>query len=542
MGRGEYILMKRMLVGLLSLTMLLSFPILTGFSNASDLEIAKKNQTVPVQILSINDLHGQLDKVGKVNDKPVGTAEYLAAHLRQREAENPNTMLVHVGDLVGASSPVSALLQDEPTIEFLNMLGFDLGTVGNHEFDEGVDEMMRLIYGGSHPNTGKFKGAKFPYIAANVIDKDTKQPILPGHMIKRFKGIPVGFIGVVTQTTPSIVVPDGVKNVEFIDEAEAINRETAKLKEKGVKAIIVLAHEGGFQNQTTGEITGPIADITKKLDPEVDIVFAGHSHSYLNGTIDNKLVVQAYSYGTAFADVDFVLDRKTKDIVQKKGEIVTTFHEGMTPDPEIQKFMEQVKQKVAPIIEAEVGQTTEVISRTENEAGESALGNLVADAQRWQMGTDFALMNPGGIRADIPAGKVTWGDLYTVQPFANDLVKMELTGEQIRRVLNQQFQDPNRVRILKTSGLHFTWNPNRPAHDRVVDITKSDGTPIDPNQTYTVTANIFLAEGGDNFTVFTEGTQRVVGPLDLDALINYVKQLPQPFSANTEGRIQLSNN
>ncbi|TCS95927.1 bifunctional metallophosphatase/5'-nucleotidase [Hazenella coriacea] len=534
--------MKRILVGLLSLTMLVSFPILTGFSNSSELEIAKKNQTVSVQLLSINDFHGQLDTVGKVNNKPVGTAEYLASYLRQREAENRNTMLLHVGDAVGASAPVSALMQDEPTIKFFNKLGFDLGTIGNHEFDEGVDEMLRLINGGTHPNTGKFKGAKFPYIAANVVDKKTKKPILPTHMIKRFQGVPVGFIGVVTKTTPSIVVPDGVKNVEFIDEAEAVNREVAKLKKKGVKAIIVLAHEGGFQNQTTGEITGPIADITKNLDPEVDVVFAGHSHSYLNGMIDDKLVVQAYSYGTAFADVDIVLDRKTKDIVQKKGEIVTTFHEGMTPDPKIQAFMEKAKKKVAPIIEAEVGQTTDEISRKENEAGESPLGNLIADAQRLEMKTDISFMNPGGIRSDLPAGKVTWGDLYTVQPFSNDLVKMELTGEQIRRVLNQQFQDPNRIRILKVSGLHFTWNPNRSAHDRVVDITQADGTPIDPKQTYTVTANIFLADGGDNFTVFTEGTNRVAGPSDLDALVNYVKQLPQPFSARIEGRIQLSNN
>nr|WP_232345390.1 5'-nucleotidase C-terminal domain-containing protein [Paenactinomyces guangxiensis] len=514
---------------------LVAVPFLAAFDHAS-----KGPKLVSVQMLSINDFHGQLDRVGNVNNQPVGTAAYLASYLRQRSLENPNTLLLHVGDAVGASPPVSALLQDEPTIDILNTLGFDLGTLGNHEFDEGVTEMMRLIHGGTHPETGYFEGANFPYTVANVVDKKTHQPILPPHVIKRVKGVPIGFIGVVTKTTPTIVTPDGVKGVIFTDEAEAINREVKKLKKKGVKAIMVLAHEGGFQN-SKGEITGPIADITKQLDPEVDVVFAGHSHSYLNGTVNGKLVVQAYSYGTAFSDVDIVIDRRTKDVIQKRAEVVTTYHKGMKPDAQIQKMVDEAQAKVAPIINEEVGQTTEAITRTENDAGESALGNLIADAQRWKMNTDFSFMNPGGIRADLPAGKVTWGDVFSVQPFGNDLVKMELTGEQIRRLLNQQFQDPDRIRILKVSGLEFTWNPSRPANDRVVDVRKADGTPIDPARTYTVTTNSFLASGGDNFTVFNEGTNKVVGPTDLDALVEYIKQLPQPFSARIEGRIQLTD-
>ncbi|SEM90400.1 bifunctional metallophosphatase/5'-nucleotidase [Lihuaxuella thermophila] len=518
----------------LSLLSLVSVPFLTAFADGG-----KDPKPVSVQMLSINDFHGQLDRVGKVNNQPVGTAAYLAAYL-EREMENPNTLLVHAGDVVGASAPVSALLQDEPTIEILNTLGFDVGTVGNHEFDEGVKEMMRLIYGGSHPKTGYFEGADFPYTVANVLDKQTNRPILPPHIIKRVKGIPIGFIGVVTKTTPSIVTPDGVKDVVFTDEAEAINHEVTKLKKKGVQAIMVLAHEGGTQDSKTGEITGPIAEITKKLDPEVDVVFAGHSHTFLNGNIDGKLVVQAYSYGTAIADVDLVLDRRSKDVIQKRAEVVTTFHQGMTPDAEIQHIVDQAQAKVEPIINQEVGQTSAAITRQTNQAGESALGNLIADAQRWKMQTDFAFMNPGGIRADLPAGKVTWGDVFTVQPFNNDLVKMELTGEQIRRVLNQQFQDPGRIRILQISGLQYSYNPDRPAHDRVVDLKKTDGTPIDPTQTYTVTVNSFLASGGDDFTVFNEGLNRIVGPVDLDALIEYIKQLPQPFSAQIEGRIQLT--
>jgi 5'-nucleotidase len=527
---------KKAFTALSAMAVLAVSPFLAAFK-----EEPKKAQTVTLQILAINDFHGQLDQVRKVNNQPVGSAPYLAAHLRKREAEVPNTLLVHAGDMVGASAPASALLQDEPTIEVLNALGFDVGTVGNHEFDEGVQEMLRLIHGGRHPATGYFEGADFPYICANVVDKRTKQPILPPHLIKKVNGVPVGFIGVVTKTTPSIVIPDGVKDVEFLDEADSINREVQKLKKKGVRTILVLAHEGGFQNAQTGEITGPIADIARRLDPEVDVIFAGHSHSYLNGEVNGKLIVQAYSYGTALSDVDLVIDRRTRDVVHKKGEIVTTYHEGIRPDPQIQRIVDKAVQKVQPIIQAEVGQAAHAITRQQNEAGESALGNLIADAQRWQMQTEFAFMNPGGIRSDIPAGKVTWGDLFTVQPFGNDLVKMELTGEQIRRLLNQQFQDPYQIRMLQISGLTYTWNPARPANDRVVEIRKADGTPLDPSATYTVTVNSFLAGGGDGFTVLNEGKNRVTGPVDIDALIGYIKQLPQPFSAQIEGRIGLTD-
>ncbi|MBH8599366.1 5'-nucleotidase C-terminal domain-containing protein [Thermoactinomyces sp. CICC 10523] len=499
---------------------------------------AKEPHSLHVQLLGINDFHGQLDKTNMVDGKPVGTAAVLAAYLKKREQENPNTLLVQAGDMVGASAPVSALLQDEPTIRILNALGFDAGTIGNHEFDEGIPEMMRLIYGGYHEKTGDFEGASFPYTCANVLDKQTHQPILPPYTIKRVKGIPIGFIGVVSRTTPSIVISDHVKDVEFIDEATAVNRWVKVLKQKGVHTIIVLAHEGGNQNRDTGKIEGPIADIARKIDPEVDVIFAGHTHTYLNGTVAGKLIVQAYSYGTAFSDVDLTIDPRSKDVTSKHGEIVTTYQEGIKPDPQVAKMVAEAEKKVGPLINQVIGKTAAAITRTQNEAGESALGNLIADAQRSAMNTDFAFMNPGGIRADLPAGDVTWGDLYTTQPFGNQLEKMELTGEQIKQLLNQQFQDPDRVHMLQISGLKYRWDPSRPADDRIVSMTGADGTPIDLNQTYTVTTNNFLASGGDRFTVFTGGKNVVIGPTDLDALIQYIKQLPQPFHAEIEGRIQ----
>lgn len=525
---------KRASIGIISAVALVSASLLTGFDTLSH---HKEDKDINLQILSINDFHGQIDKAGKVNDKATGTAEYLAAYLKQRESQNENTFLVHAGDIVGASSPASALLQDEPTIEILNELGFDLGTLGNHEFDEGLAELKRLIDGGTHPNTGYFEGASFPYIVANVIDKNTKQPILPPYAIKVVNGVRVGFIGVVTKTTPSIVTPDGVKDVIFTDEVEAVNRQVKELKKRNVEAIMVLAHEGGFQDKTTGQITGPIADMVQKFDSEVDVVFAGHSHTYLNGSVDGKLVVQAGSYGNAFADVDLVIDKKTRDVVKKSAEVVNTYQEGMKPDQRVHDIVKDAKDDVASIISQEVGQSAAEITRTENAAGESALGNFIADAQRWKMSTDFSFMNPGGIRANMPAGKITWGDLFTIQPFGNDLVTMKLTGEQVKKALNQQFQDPNRIRMLQISGLAYKWDASRPASDRVYDLKKTDGTPIDPTQVYSVTVNSFMASGGDAFTVFAEGSDRVVGPTDLDGLVDYVKQLPQPFNAQIEGRI-----
>ncbi|MED4990085.1 bifunctional metallophosphatase/5'-nucleotidase [Parageobacillus toebii] len=505
--------------------------------------LGKKQQTnsysyryIDVQLLGINDFHGQLDVTRNVGGRAVGRADYLAAYLKQRERENKNTLLVHAGDAVGASSPVSALLQDEPTIEFLNKLGFDVGTLGNHEFDEGVDEMLRLINGGTHPKTGYFRGADFPYVSANVIDKKTGKPILPPYVIKKVKGVPIGFIGVTLSDTPSIVTPSGVAGVTFTDEAEAINKAVKQLKRLGVRAIVVLAHNPGVSNKDGSNESGEIVDIAKKVDDEVDVIFAGHNHAYLNAEVDGKLLVQSYSYGTAFSDVDLTIDRRTKDVVAKKAEIVTTYQDSIKPDPKITKFIDKYEAKVSPIINQVIGTAKTTISAEQNASGESALGNLIADAQRTAMKTDFAFMNPGGIRANIEQGEVTWGELYNVQPFSNQLVKMTLTGEQIRKLLNQQWQS-NQTRMLQISGLTYTWDTSKPI-DKVVDIYLPNGAKLDPNAEYTVTANSFLADGGDNFTVFTEGKNREVGPVDLDALIHYIQQLPQPFDARIEGRIQ----
>lgn len=511
----------------------------SGQSQTSGIPLSNdsyKNRYIDVQLLGINDLHGQLDVTRKVGGKDVGRADYLAAYLKQRESENKNTLLVHAGDVVGASSPVSALQQDEPTIELLNKMGFDVGTVGNHEFDEGVAEMMRLIDGGTHPETGDFSGADFPYVAANVVDKESGEPILPPYVVKKVNGMPIGFIGVALSDTPSVVIPSAVAGVEFTDETEAINKAAAELKEQGVEAIVVLAHNPGTSQSDGSNASGEIADIAKNVDDEVDVMFGGHNHSYLNTEVDGKLLVQSYSYGTAFSDVDVQIDPRTKDIVTKKAEIVTTFHDGIEPDAEVKEMLKKYEAKVAPIINQAIGTAETTLTASQNAAGESALGNFIADAQRNAMKTDFAFMNPGGIRDDIEQGEVTWGELYNVQPFNNDLVKMTLTGQQIINLLNQQWEN-GKTRMLQISGLAYTWSNNQ-----VNGVYLPDGTAINPTAEYTVTANSFLAGGGDGFTVFNEGENREVGPVDLDALVNYVKKQPQSFTAEIEGRIKQTSN
>ncbi|MFL6555461.1 MAG: 5'-nucleotidase C-terminal domain-containing protein, partial [Bacillus sp. (in: firmicutes)] len=507
-------------------------------------ELYELDQNVHVQLLGINDFHGQLDYSAKVSNRDVGGIEYLAAYLKQREATNPaNTLMVQAGDLVGASRPVSALLQDEPTIRFMNEIGIDVGTIGNHEFDEGVAEMKRLINGGAHPKTeakyGSFEGANFDYIVANVEDEKTGQLILPPYAIKEVDGVKIGFIGVVTTETPSIVTASGVAGVKFTDEVEAINKYAAELKGKGVESIVVLAHDPGTSATNGTNPTGKVVEIANAVNDEIDVIYGAHDHKYLNSTVDGKLLVQSYSYGTAFSDVDLTIDPVTKDIVTKTAEVTSTFKDSITPDAKIKAELDKYQADIAPQTSEVVGVTTAPISRTQNKAGEAPMGNLIADSMRAKTGTQFAFMNIGGVRDEIKqAGNVTWGDLFAIQPFGNDVVSLKITGDQVRTLINQQFQ-ADRYRIMQISGLKYTWSDKLPLGQKVVDIFLPDGSKIDPAAQYSVSVNNFMADGGDGFTILKQGKERTVWTTDLDALVDYVKTIEGPITAGIEGRIVL---
>ena len=567
------------------LSFILLVSILAGFTGA----YALPDSTLHIKILAINDFHGRLLAGRMVGNRPAGGAAVLASYLKAAErGMEHNTIIVHAGDQVGASSPESALLKDEPSIMFMNTLANKYcrykngstpiyasrspgpfgdprcnmaATIGNHEFDKGVDEMMRLIFGGNHPDgpflENPWRGALFPYVVANVVDTKTGRHILPPYVIKKVNGVEIAFIGAVLKGTPGIVTPSAVEGLTFLDEAESINKYISELMAKHVSAVIVLIHQGGYQASYRGatlpgeNVAGPITDIISRLDDKVDIVISGHTHTFINALFKNEhgkniLVTQAFSYGSAYADIDLEINRATKSIVRKSASIVTTYADagpGLTPDPAVSKLVAATEAKVGPLVHQVIGKAAADITGEQNSSGESALGNLIADAQKAAFAADFAFTNPGGIRSDIHAGVVTWSALYDVQPFNNYLVKMNLTGRQIYDLLNQQWQqgtDDSHTRMLQISGLAYIWDSTLPAGSRIVKILRN-GIPIEPAAVYTVVVNSFLAGGGDGFKAFTNGTRQEAGPVDLNALIAYIRKLPQPFSAQIDGRITRRN-
>jgi 5'-nucleotidase len=505
-----------------------------------------------VKLLAINDFHGQLSPK-TVSGRPAGGAAVLAAYLKNAQlGMEDRSIIISDGDFIGASPANSALLQDEPSIQFLNTLANPfcqtdkmnsrcniLATVGNHEFDEGTAELLRMMNGGNHANgpflENPYSGARFPYIAANVIVNATGKTLLPPYIIKTVRNTPIAFIGAILKDAPNIVAPAGVAGLTFIDEATAINSYIPELQAKGVRAIIAVIHQGGAD----------VDAIVAKLDGEVDVVISGHSHINTNKLVNNAagkpvLVTQAFSAGTAYADITVEIDPFSKDIVKKSASIVTPFGDtgpGLTPDTTVAAIVAAADVIVAPRVNVVVGQTSATITRTQNPAGESALGNLIADAQRAFEGTEFAFMNPGGIRADLSQGNVTWGALFTIQPFGNQMVRMTMTGQQIYDLLAQQWSTPAAPKMLQISGLTYSWTNNGAGLAGTITEVRKNGVAIDKGATYTVTTNNFLSGGGDGFTVFKSGANPVIDAADIDVLVSYIKGLSTPFDALIENRI-----
>ncbi len=529
---------------------------------------------IKAKVLGFNDFHGNLNS-RDIGGRPAGGAAVLAAYLKAEADEvNDRVIIVHAGDMVGASPPVSALLHHEPSIEFLNLLANTkctqrnlmapdcnmVGTLGNHEFDAGQGEIFRLLNGGRHADVDSmakdWAGVNVPYVSANIIDEASGETILPPYVIKKIDGVEVAIIGAVVKNTPKHVAPKNVVGLEFIDEAAAINRYVAELKAKNVHAIIVALHQGlrqvTFGEKAVvgkGELTGDIIDIIKALDGEVDIVISGHSHGYTNLLVTNNsgekiLLTQAFWSGTAYDDIDITLDPASGDIIEKSASIVTTWADagpGLSPDPDIALMVEKANLAVKPLVSRKVGTAAVDISRWQNEAGESSLGNFITDNQRTTMRADFSFAGPSGNRENIYSGDILWGNLLSVKPFGNDLVAMTLTGEQIIRLLNQQWADREYDVILQVSGLSYTWDANLPLDDRIVEVRDAMGCPLDLKTSYRVAIDSYLASGGSDFSVFEEGIDRVVGPTDIDALVAYIENKVKPIEAHIEGRIKRLN-
>jgi 5'-nucleotidase len=513
--------------------------------------------TVDVQLLSINDFHGNLEppagSSGRIStpggNVDAGGVEYLATHVRALEATNPNTVVVSAGDLIGASPLLSALFHDEPTIEAMNLIGLDFNAVGNHEFDEGAAELLRMQDGGCHPVDGcldgdDFAGADFRFLAANVVRNDNGKTLFPAYKVRSFAGAKVAFIGIVLEGTPTIVTPSGVAGLTFLDEADTVNALVPELKAKGVESIVVLIHEGGAQalpapyNGCVG-IAGAIVDIVNNFDDEVDVVLSGHTHNAYNCEINNMLVTSGSSFGRLVTDIDMTISRAT-------GEVVTASANNVIVTRDVAKAADETaliaKYNViaAPLRNRIIGSISADILRAQNAAGESPLGDVIADAQ-FDATNDpgfgdavAAFMNPGGIRTDLVysqisggelPGQVTYGESFNVQPFGNSLVTMTLTGAQIERVLEEQFVGCTNAaaRILQVSaGFTYTWSAAGPVCEKVDPTTvKIGGVTVNPTASYRVTVNSFLADGGDSFPTLKQGTNRLGGAVDTDALEAY---------------------
>ncbi|MDT7797574.1 MAG: 5-nucleotidase [Actinomycetota bacterium] len=521
----------------------------------------RPDPTTDVRIIAFNDLHGNLEppagSSGRVTQSDgttvdAGGAAYLATHVKQLRSQVRNSVVVSAGDNVGASPLTSALFHDEPTIDFLDMLGVSASVVGNHEFDEGYKELQRLQFGGCHPTDGcqfdkKFKGADFPFLGSNVYFTNGLPALLP-FTVKFEGGVPIGVIGATLKDLPSVVTPEAIKGLKFGDEVEAINRTANLLDFLGVKSQVVLLHQGD-STELEGPndcrvLPGPATAIAKAVTPKVDAIFTGHSHQQYNCVINDpagqpRPVIQGASFGRLLSVVDLKINLKTRDVVrsatQAHNEIVTRT---VTPDPAVAALVADATAKAAPIGNKQVGTITTDLKAAGNAAGESALGDVIADAQL--AGTQsnsavIAMTNPGGIRADLTYasskagegdGVVTYSEAFTVQPFANIMQTITLTGANLKNVLEQQWAPGVNPKFLQiSSSLHYSYSASAPQGSRVSNITVN-GTPVDPAATFRVSVNNFLAAGGDGFTEFTKGTNLAGGPVDLDALTAYLGAHP----------------
>ena len=585
---------------------------------AAQPRLAEDSSPIKVDLLAINDFHGQLEKASGSSSVvttgpdpdgsgtqvapsvPAGGAAYLGWHLGALRADaadrGARTVTVAAGDLIGATPLLSAAFHDEPTIETMNLLGLDITSVGNHEFDEGWRELVRMQNGGckdddgdadpyqdSCPGGKSFEGADFQYLSANVIRTRTGETVFPAYDVKRVgraDGEPVkmAFVGMTLEDTPNVVTASGVKGLEFIDEVEAVKNVLPELRRKGIKSIVVLLHEGGtpannYTYDGCADVAGPGADIARALPAAVDVVVSGHTHQAYNCVVQDpkgqdRLFTSAFSLGRIVTDIALEIDRATGDVIRPtmtaENHIVTN-GTGVRPRAGILDLIARYAELVAPIANQVLGKIAPAdavnsLTRPSPVVEDYALGNLIADSQlnfsqaipAGGETPDIAFMNPGGIRASLvedSEGNVTYGAAFAVQPFNNFVSSITLTGQQVLDVLNQQWNGRNESRnnILQVAGIEYSYdktlagaeNTDAVVAGSVLVDTDHDGepeTPLDPTATYRVVANNFLADGGDGFPTFAEGTDRFVGGLDIDALAEYLAQF-EAYQPTAEDRI-----
>jgi 5'-nucleotidase len=531
---------------------------------------------VPIQLLSFNDFHGNLappsgssgsiaerQKDGTTKTLTVGGAEYLSTHLQMARAGHPNSITISAGDNIGASPLLSAAFHDEPTILALNAMGLQVSSVGNHEFDEGSAELLRMQNGGCRTDDGcydpghPFTGAAFHYLAANVINDATDQTLLPPYWVRTVNGNPIGFIGMTLEDTPTIVTASGVAGLSFRDEVTTANHYAQVLQKQGVKAIVAVVHQGGIPASSAynydcnaggpgSGLSGDIVPIAQQLSPKIDLVLTGHTHTAYVCDIPDpdgqpRLVTSASSFGRLFTDVEGQINTRSHDFVRSS---LTATNVPVTrdvpKDPAVSSIIDTYNTLIAPIANRPVGYISADILGRGSSAPEKPLGDVIADSQLEATSSAstgnavMAFMNPGGIRADLVYkasgdegdGVVTYGEAFTVQPFTNLVETVSLTGAQIVTLLQQQYTGKNETdpKVLQVStGFTYTLDQSKTGADKIVTSSvKLNGVALDPTATYRVTVNNFLAGGGDNFTVLQQGTDPVVTAIDLDVFVDYL--------------------
>jgi 5'-nucleotidase len=553
-----------------------------------------------VKIIALNDFHGNLQSPGTFGPNtsvpaadrpPVGGAEFVAAHVAKLKSQNALNVVVGAGDVIGASPLISGLFFDEPTVEALNRIGLEFNSVGNHEFDKGSLELLRLQNGGCKliggqpdPNSCKgalvgtpvpFEGAKFKWLSANVVATATGKTLLPPYGIKTFNGVQVAFIGMTLKATPTIVTPAGVAGLEFRDEAQTVNALVPELRAQGIEAIVVLVHEGGFQTGSLSDINGcegalagsAIADIVSRLDNAVDLVISAHTHAaYVcklpNATGRQIPVTSASAFGRLLTDIDVMLDPATKDItsVTATNRLVVRNDPAVVANAAVAGVVNSYNGLVSPIANMVIGSIKENLPNAASDAAcNMPAGNLIADSQlaaTRPVGFGqavIAFMNRGGVRnpgftlaqtVGEGDGNVTYGEAFTVQPFGNSLVTMTLTAQDLKNVLEQQFagcrgQPSTSTRIMiPSAGFKYTWDGSQACDSRIRSATLtangatetivSGGVVANPAKTYRITVNNFMATGGDGFAMLLNGTSLLGGAQDIDALVAHMAQFKAP--------------
>ena len=553
-----------------ALSLLVALTLLACSSPQTNDELPAEEPTaeaepVHIRLLAFNDFHGALEgPAGSVTvdgeSIDAGGADYFAAHIAAEKGEADHTTVVAAGDLIGATPLVSALFFDEPTIEFFNKAGLDISSVGNHEFDQGVDEFLRIEGGGCHPEEGcredhEYEGADFSYLAANVTWTDSGEPITDPYKIREYGDVKIGYIGMTLENTPSVVVPSAIEDVEFHNEVETVEKYLPELKEQGVDSIVVVVHEGGSPQGEVNDIgdcpdvTGPAKEMGEQMPDEVSVIVGGHSHVAYICEFGGKLVTQAASAGRIITVIDLHIDPATGDVVDQQARQRPVTHD-IEPIEEVTDMVAMYVELAEPRANRKLGRITADLPRGDRQAaGESPIGHLIADSQLAatadEAGAEIAFMNPGGIRDALnyedddldEAGIVTYAHLHTVQPFGNILTTMTLTGAQIHELLEQQWHDEARTHLLAVStGFSYEWDPGAPRGERVDPSSiKLGGETIDPEGEYRITVNNFMADGGDGLTVLKEGTDRVGGMVDVDALADFIER-HSPIDPSEETR------